>query len=116
EVTGAVPGFAAVDFLGVAQRLAMVGDQVQVDRQGLLAAAQAAGQVPLQGAVDAALQLSRLGEGGEQGVVDGGVGGGALEGGAGGGQGGDPAGGVEEHGPQGAGGAFGAVALQAQVF
>src|SRR5262249_15707038 len=105
-----------VDLGGVLQGLAVVGDQVQVDGQGLAAAAQGRGQVALQGAVDAALQFADLGQGGQQGVVDGGIGRGPRQGGAGSGEGGDAAGGVDEDGPEHAGGTLGAVVVQAQVL
>src|SRR5262249_17231838 len=106
----------AVDLVVVVQGLAVVRDQMQVDGQRLAAAAQAARQVGAQGAVDAALQLVGRRQGGEQGVVGGGVGGGAAQAGAGGGQGGQAAGGVEQQGPEHAGGALGSVVGQAQVL
>src|SRR5262249_57791163 len=94
ERAGAALGLAAVDLGRVAQRLAVVGDQVQVDGQGLAAAAQGTGQVALQGAVDAPLQFVGLGQGGQQGVVDRGVRRGAAQRRAGGRDRGDAAGGV----------------------
>ena len=39
EVAGAAFGLAAVDFVGVVQGLAVVGDEGEVDGQGLAAAA-----------------------------------------------------------------------------
>src|SRR5205807_1069159 len=57
EGAGAALGLAAVNLLQVVQGQAVVGDQVQVDGQGLPAAPQSLGQVALQGAIDAALQL-----------------------------------------------------------
>src|SRR5207249_9040424 len=116
EVAGAVLGGTAVDLALLVQGLAVVGDQVQVDGQGLAAAAQAAGQRALQGAVDAALQLVGFGEGGQQGVVDGRVGGGLAQRRAGSGERGDAAGGVAQDGPERAGGTLGAVVGQAQVL
>ena len=116
EVGGAALGLAAVDLVGVVQGLAVVGDEGQVDGQRLAAAAQGLGQVALQGAVEAALQFGEGGQGGQQGIVGGGVGGGVAQGGAGGGQRGDAAGGVEQDGPEHAGAALGAVVLEAQVF
>ena len=83
-MAGATLGLAAVDFFDVVPGPAVVGDQVQIDGQGLAAAPQAAGQVALQSAVETALQLGQGGEGGGQGLVDGGVGRGAEEGGTGG--------------------------------
>jgi hypothetical protein len=35
EVAGAIAGQGAVDLLGVVERLAVIGDQGQVDRQAL---------------------------------------------------------------------------------
>src|SRR5206468_5345188 len=95
EVAGAALGVAAVDLRGVMQRLAVVGDEGEVDGQGLALAAQRLGQVAVQGAVEAALQLGEGGPAGQQGVVGGGVGGRVAQGGTGRGQGGGPAGGVE---------------------
>src|SRR5207249_4611368 len=100
EMAGAVFGGAAVDLALVVQRQAVVGDQVQVDGHGLAAAAQAARQLALQSAVYAALQLVGLGQGGEQGVVDSGVGGGVAQGRAGGGERRGPTGGVVPDGPE----------------
>ena len=65
EVAGAVPGRAAVDLVGVAQGLAVVGHELEVDGQRLPALAEGLGQVALQGAVEAALQLGDLGQGGQ---------------------------------------------------
>ncbi len=53
----------------------------------------------MQGAIEAALQLSGVGQGRQEGVVGGGVGGGITQRGTGGGQRGDPAGGIEEDCP-----------------
>src|SRR5947199_229624 len=84
EVAGATLGRAAVDLVGVVPGAAVVGDQVQVDGEGPPAAAQGVRQVALQGAVEAALQLVDLGEGGQEGVVGGLVAGGVEQGLAGG--------------------------------
>ena len=85
EVAGAALGLAAVDLAGVLQGLAVVGDQGQVDGQGLAAPAEGLGQVALQGAVEAALQLVDSRGGWPAGRVRGGVGGGVAQGGTGGG-------------------------------
>src|SRR5207248_9906867 len=116
EVTGAAPGLGAVDLLEVAQRLAVVGDQDQVHGQGLALAAQGLGQVALEGAVDAAWQFGKGRQGGQQGIVGGGVRRGIKQGSTGGGQGSDAAGSVEEDGPQDAGAALGSVVGQADML
>src|SRR5262245_64087602 len=104
EVAGAALGRAAVDLVLVVQVAAVVVDPVQVDGQRLPAAAQGVGQVALQGAVEAALQLTDRGEGSQEGVVGGLVAGGVEQGLAGGPQRGDAGGGVAEKGQQGGGG------------
>jgi hypothetical protein len=116
EVAGAVLGPAAVDLVAVAQGLSVVGDEHQIDGQRLTAASEATGQVALQGAVEAPLQLGEVGQGGQQGVVGGRVGRGVAQGGAGGGQGAETTGGPEEDGPQNAGAALGAVIAQADML
>src|SRR3712207_4007588 len=115
EVAGALLGLAAVDLARVAQRLAVVGDQDQVDGQGLAPSAEGLGEITLQGAVEAALQLVDVGGGGHQGGMDGGVAGGVAQGGAGGGAGDESGGGVEEDGQEVKGGTAGPVVLEAQV-
>jgi len=115
EVAGAALGLAAVDLAGVLQRFAGVGDEDEVDGQGLPAAAEGLGEVALQGPVEAALQLGAVGEGGHQGGVQGGVGRGIAEGGTGGGAGDDPCGGIEEDGKEVQGGTAGPVIAAAQV-
>src|SRR5207248_516254 len=115
EVAGTVAGLAAVDLVGVAQGLAVVGHELQVDGQGLSAAAEGLGQVALQGAVEAALQLRDRGQGSQQGIVGGRIGGRSPQGSAGGGQGADTRGSPKENGPQDAGLAGGAVVFQADI-
>ncbi len=116
EVGGATLGLAAIDFVGVVQGLAVVGGQRQVTGQGLAALAQGLGQVALQGAVEAPRQLGEGRQGGQEGVMHGGVGGGIAQGGAGVGQRGDAGGGVEQDGPQDASRTLGAVVGQADVL
>jgi hypothetical protein len=97
------------------QGQAVVGNQMQVDGQGLTLATQAAGQVALQGAVEAALEFLNRGQGGQQGIMDGSVRGSVTKGGAGRRQGGNAAGGVAEDGPEPAGSTLGAVISQAEM-
>jgi hypothetical protein len=94
----------------------VVRDEYQVGGQRLAASAEGVGQVSLQSAVEASLQLGVVGEGGEQGVVGGRVGGAIAEGGAGSGQREDTAGGITEDSPEGIGGAAGSVVGQAEIL
>ena len=66
EVAGAALGLAAVDLVEVAEGLAVVGDQGQVDGQPLEVLAQGLGQVPGQGGVELPLQGGVVGQGGQQ--------------------------------------------------
>src|SRR5512142_1516400 len=78
-LAGAVLGLAAVDLLAVAEGLPVVGDQGQVDRQPLPAAAQRLGEPARQGEVEAALQLRVVREAGVDRLADGFLGGGPVE-------------------------------------
>src|SRR4029077_8679722 len=80
------------------------------------AAAQGAGQVAPQGAGEAALELGEGRQPGQQGVMHGGVGRRVQQRPAGGGDRGDAGGGVEQDGPQRAGGALGSVVAEADVL
>ena len=71
EVTGAALGLAAEDLAQVEHGLAVVGDQHQVDGHLLLPAAQSAGHVGGQGAVEAAEQFVAGGQVTKDGFADG---------------------------------------------
>ena len=80
EVAGAVLGLAAVDLVEVAEGLAVVGDQGQVDGQPLEVLAERLGQVPGQRGVELPLQGGVVGQGGQQGLAGRLVGGGVVGG------------------------------------
>ena len=94
----------------------MVGDEDEVDGQRLAASAEGVRQIALQDAAAPSLQFGVVGEGGEQCVVVGAVGGRIAERGSGGDQGDDAADGVTEDGPQGTGSALESVVLEAEMF
>jgi hypothetical protein len=69
EVAGAALGLAAADLVEVAERLAMVGDQCQVNGQPLEVRAQRLGRVPGQRGIELLLQLGVAGQGRQQGLA-----------------------------------------------
>jgi hypothetical protein len=103
EVTGAALGLPTVDLLGVAEVLAVIGDQGQVDRQPLAPPAQRSGQTTGQGAVELPLKFGELGHRGDEGFADRLLGGELVESPARGVDRGDPGGGDQEDGPEGRG-------------
>ena len=115
EVAGPALGLRAVDLVGVVQRLAMIGDQDQVDGQALRPAAQGPGQVAGQGGVEPALQLGEVGQGGDQGQAGRLVGGGVAQALAGIRERGDAGGGVEQQGQQRPGAALGSVVRELEM-
>ena len=92
EVAGAALGLAAVDLVEVAEGLAVVGDQGQVDGQPLEVLAQRLGQVPGQRGVELPLQDGVVGKSGQERLACRLVGGGVAKALAGVGQRGDPGG------------------------
>ena len=108
-------GLAAVDLVEVAEGLAVVGDQGQVDGQPLAVLAQRLGQVPGQGGVEPPLQGGVVGQGGQQGLAGRLVGGGVAEAPAGVGQRGDPGGGGQQQRPEDLGRGLALVVLELEV-
>ncbi len=107
EVAGAALGLAAVDLGLVAHGLAVVGDQGQVHGHALGPAAQVAGHVVAEAAVEASEQLVAHGDPGEPGLADGLARGGRGEGEGGAGEGAEARAGGEEDVEHDAGGAEG---------
>jgi hypothetical protein len=100
EVAGAVLGLAAVDLAEVAEGLAVVGDQRQVDGQPLEVSAQRLGQVTGEGRVELPLQLGIVGERRQQRLAGRLVRGGVAEPPAGVGERGDAGGGGQQQRPE----------------
>ena len=93
EMAGAALGLAAVDLGRVAEGLAVVGDQGQVDGQSLGVLAERLGQVSSQRGVELSLEGGVVGQGGQQRLACRLVGGGVAQALAGVGEGGHPGGG-----------------------
>ena len=70
EVAGSRFGFAAKDLLDVERRLAVVGNQRQIDGQDARLSQQRLGQLVTQAAIQSLLQLPDVRQGGQQYVVD----------------------------------------------